>query len=203
MFKALLSTLSAAVQAFGSGDFCNMDLSAMNDAFNANMNAQMKAQFDGIMRANMNNPEIQRQYQAYLQQGGTLNFPSYCQRYAETGGFTAQGYQHAMAKQAQINAQDAANMNAYRQHSAQLQQSTWEHRNNVQDQWAKQRGENLSAQAPYVNPHDGSTWQLPTNAAPGQVFYDNASGNHFVMDAHGQYWMNNGQGWWQSMDYQR
>ncbi len=89
------------------------------------------------------------------------------------------------------------------QHSAQLQQSTWDYRNNVQDQWAKQRGENLSAKAPYVNSHDGSTWQLPTSATPGQVFYDNSSGNHFVMDAHGQYWMNNDQCWWQSMEYQR
>ena len=203
MFQALLSTLSAAVQAFSSGDFCNMNLNAMNDAFNANMNAQMQARFDSIMQANMNNPEIQRKYQVYLQQGGTLNFPSYCQRYAETGGFTPQGYQQAMATQAQINAQDAANMNACHQHSAQLQQSTWEYRNNVQDQWAQQRGENLSGEAPYVNSQDGSTWQLPTNAAPGQVFYDNSSGNHFVMDVHGQYWMNNGQGWWQSMDYQR
>jgi len=204
MFQALLSTLSAAAQAFSSGDFCNMDLNALNNAFNTNMNAQMQAQFDGIMQANMNNPEIQRQYQVYLRQGGTLNFPGYCQRYAETGGFTQQGYQHAMATQAQINAQDAANMNAYRQHSQQLQQSTYEYRNEVQDQWAKQRGENLSAQAPYLNSQDGSTWQLPTNAAPtGQVFVDNSSGNHFVMDVHGQYWINNGQGWWQSMEYQR
>ena len=203
MFQALLSTLSAVGQALNSGDFCSMDLNAMNNAFNANMNAQMQARFDGIMQANMNNPEIQRLYQVYLQQGGTLAFPAYCQRYAETGGFTQQGYQHAMATQAQINGQDAARMNAYRQHSQQLQQSTWEYRNAVQHRWAKERGENLSAQAPYVNSHDGSTWQLPTNAAPGQVFCDNASGNHFVMDAHGQYWMNKGQGWWQSMDYQR
>ncbi len=105
----------------------------------------------------MNNPEIQRQYQVYLQQGGTLAFPAYYQRYAETGGFTQQGYQHAMATQAQINAQDAASRNAYHQHSQQLQQSTWEYRNAVQDRWAKERGESLSAQAPYFNSHDGSS----------------------------------------------
>ena len=80
MFQELLSTLSAAVQAFNSSDFCNMDLNVMNNAFNANLNSQMQAHFDGIMQANMNNPEIQRQYQVYRQQGGTLSFQCYYQR---------------------------------------------------------------------------------------------------------------------------
>ncbi|MBL8819209.1 MAG: hypothetical protein JNL58_24475 [Planctomyces sp.] len=203
MFQEFFPALSAVVQSLSSGSFCGMDLNAMNSAFNTGLNAQMQNQYNNIIQTNMNNPEIQRQYQVYLQQGGTLNFRGYCERYAETGGFTQQGYQNAMATQAHIHAQDSANMTAYLQHSQQLQQSTWEHRNAVQDRWAKERGENLAAQAPYINPQDGSTWQLPTNATPGQVFYDNASGNHFVMDIHGQYWVNNGQGWWQSMNYQR
>lgn len=199
MFQALLSTLSSAIQAFSSGDFTGMDLNALNNAFGSSLDAQMQAHLNGIVQANMNNPEIQRQYQVYLQQGGTLNFPSYCYRYAETGGFTQQGYRHAMATQAQIHAQDTANMNAYRQHSQQLQQATYDYRNAVQDNWAQQRGENLSGQSPYVNTHDGSTWQLPNTATPGEVFQDSSSGNYFVMDVHGQYWMSNGQGWWQEM----
>ena len=203
MFQQLLSTLSAAVQAMSGDGFGGMDLNAMNAAFNANMNNQMQAHFNGIMQANINNPEIQRQYQVYRQQGGMLDFPGYCQRYAETGGFSQQGFQNAMASQAQIHAQDTANRNAYYQHSQQVRQETYDYRNAVQDRWAKERGENLSAQAPYVNSHDGSTWQLPTNATPGQVFQDPASGNQFVMDVHGQYWMHNGQGWWQSMEYRR
>jgi hypothetical protein len=201
MFQAILSTLSAVGQALSSGDFCNIDVNAMNAAFNANLNNQMQASFNNMMQSNMNNPEIQRQYQVYLQQGGTLAFPGYCQRYAETGGFSQQGFQRAMQTQAQIHAQDTSNRNAYFQHSQQVRQETNDYRNNVQDEWAKQRGENLSAQAPFVNPQDGSTWQLPTNATPGQVFHDHASGNNFAMDVHGQYWMNNGQGWWQPMDY--
>ncbi len=203
MLQALLSTLSTVVQALSSSDFCSMDLNAINNAFNNNLNTQMQAQLQGIIQSNMSNPEIQQQYQVYLRQGGTLNFPSYCQRYAETGGFTQAGFQNAISSQSQIHAQDMANRNAYFHHSQQVRQETYDYRNEVQDQWAKQRGETLSAQAPFVNSQDGSTWHLPTNASPGEVFHDTASGNQFVMDVHGQYLMSNGQGWWQSMDYKR
>ena len=37
-----------------------------------------------------------------LRMGGTLDFPSYCYRYAETGGFTQDGFRRAMQSQARF-----------------------------------------------------------------------------------------------------
>lgn len=201
MFQELFSALSSMCGA-SSGGF-PMDLNAMNAAFNANMNNQMQTMYSQMMQSNMQNPQIQQQYQMYLQQGGTLSFPAYCHRYAETGGFTPQGYANAMQTQQQIYAQDTAAMNSYRQHSAQLQQATHDYQTAVHDKWAQQRGENLSGQSPYVNSGNGTVWNLPNTAAPGSVYHDPASGNYFRMDEHGQYWMSNGQGWWQSMNQMR
>jgi hypothetical protein len=203
MFQHLLSALESLCGAMSSGDFLSIDPNAMNAGFNAMQNAQMQAAQNQLIQSNMNNPLVQQMYQSHRQQGGTLDFPTFCLRYAETGGFTPQGYANAMHSRQQIEAQDAASMNAYRQHSQQLQESTTNYRQTVQDSWTNQRGENLSGQSPYVNSSDGSTWQLPNTAAPEQVYHDPSSGNYFAMDAHGQYWMSNGQGWWQSMNPRR
>ena len=200
MFQEILSMFSAVAQAMSSNGLGNMDLTAMHASYMSNFNAQAQAAVNHIIQTNMNNPAIQQQYHTYRQQGGMLPFPAYCQRYAETGGFTPQGCQADAESRARINQQDAASYNAYRQHSQQLQQQTTDYRNAVQDRIAEQRGETLSGQSPYQNSCDGSTWQLPNTASPGDVFRDPASGNVFVMDVHGQYWMNNGQGWWQAMN---
>lgn len=202
MLKSLLSTLAAACIAMTIGDVYGQDLNAMNAAFNARMNAEMQARTSNIVQSNMNNPHVRQMYQQYLQQGGQLNFPSYCFRYAETGGFTHEGTARALQSKQAIHQQDQANMNAYLNYSAKLRQDTYNYRNEVQDKWARQRGENLSGQSNYTS-QDGSTYQLPNNASAGQIFQDKASGNYFGMDAHGQYWMNNGQGWWQPLTYRQ
>ena len=203
MFKSLIPTLAAFLGAVTSSNAFSQDLNAMNAEFNARMNAQMQASTTSIIEQNMNNPHVQQQYQIYLQQGGTLDLTSYCYRYAETGGFTQDGFRRAMQTQAQIHAKDQASMNAYHRHSEQLRQETAAYRNAIHDKWARQRGENLSAQATFVNNADGTSWQLPTNVSPGQIVQDRSSGNYFCMDIHGQYWMSNGQGWWQPVNYQQ
>ncbi|WP_010587040.1 hypothetical protein [Schlesneria paludicola] len=203
MLKEIVSTLAAVCTAMTAGDTFGQDLNAMNAAFNARLNGQMQATTNNIVQSNMNNPYVRQMYLQYQQQGGRLDFPSYCFRYAETGGFTPEGTARAIQSQQMIHQRDQANMNAYLQYSAQLQRDTNDYRNAVQDKWARQRGENLSAQATYVSGSDGSSYQLPTNATPGQIFQDRASGNYFGMDIHGQYWMSNGQGWWQPLTYRQ
>ncbi len=132
MFQHLLSALESLCGAMSSGDFLSIDPNAMNAGFNAMQNAQMQAAQNQLIQSNMNNPLVQQMYQSHRQQGGTLDFPTFCLRYAETGGFTPQGYANAMHSRQQIEAQDAASMNAYRQHSQQLQESTTNYRQTVQ-----------------------------------------------------------------------
>ena len=199
MFKVILSSIllvMLANQAFAQ------DANAMNDAFNQQMNAQMQSRTNSIVLTNMRNPYVQQQYRLYQQQGGQLDFPNYCFRYAETGGMTWEGTQKAMQSSNQIHQQDMNNYQRYVDGSRALRQETYDWRNNIQDKWARQRGENLTAQSTYVNGSTGSSWQLPNNASPGQMFQDGRTGTAFWMDGQGQYWMNNGQGW-QAMQYQQ
>lgn len=202
MFKTALSTITAAFLATTVNQTLAQDFNAMNAAFNQQLNAQMQAATNNIVQTNMRNPYIQQQYRIYRQQGGQLNFPSYCFRYAETGGFTPEGTRQAINTSNRIHQQDMRNYSGYVEYSRRLKQQTYDERNATQDKWARQRGENLTAQSTYVNGSDGSSWQLPNNASPGQMFQDGRTGTFFTMDAHGQYWMNNGQGW-QAMTYQQ
>lgn len=201
MSKTLFSTLAAAVLAIQAAPAFSQDLNAMNDAFNARLNAHMQATTQNIVRSNMNNPHVQQMYQIYLQQGGTLNFPSYCFRYAETGGMTPEGTQRAIRASNEIHARDQRNYQAYADWSRQNWNATNDYRGQVQDRWARQRGEVLNGQSTYTNDAQGSSWRLPNTTYPGQYVQDKSTGTVFYMDGQGQYWMNNGQGW-QALRYQ-
>ena len=202
MFKTVLSVVTVVVLATVSNSTSAQDFNAMNAAFNQQQNAQMQAMTNNIVNTNMHDPYVQQQYRVYRQQGGQLDFQNYCFRYAETGGFTPEGTRRAINSSNQIHQQDMRNYDRYVDGSRALRQETYDWRNNVQDRWARQRGENLTAQSNYVNGSTGSSWQLPNNASPGQMFQDRRTGTVFWMDGQGQYWMNNGQGW-QAMQYQQ
>lgn len=202
MFKTILTTFVVTILATTANHTIAQDVNAMNAAFNQQLNAQMQAASHNMVQTNMRDPYIQQQYQIYRQQGGQLNFPSYCFRYGETGGYTPEGTWRAINTSNQIHQQDMKNYGDYVEHSRRVKQQTYDDRNGTQDKWAHQRGENLTAQSTYVNGTDGSSWQLPNNASPGQMFYDNRTGTYFTMNGQGQYFMNNGQGW-QSMHYQQ
>lgn len=202
MFKTVLSAVTVVVLATISNCTSAQDYNAMNAAFNQQLNAQMQAMTNNIVNTNMHDPYVQQQYRIYRQQGGQLDFQNYCFRYAETGGFSREGTRRAMQSSNQIHQQDMSNYSRYVDESRALRQETYDWRNNVQDRWARQRGENLTAQSNYVNGTTGTSWQLPNNASPGQMFQDRSTGTVFWMDGQGQYWMNNGQGW-QAMQYQQ
>ena len=195
MLKTTLPLLVLATLAALQTETLGQDFNAMNAAFNQQLNAQMQMMTNNIVYSNMQNPYVQQQYQIYRQQGGQLDFPNYCFRYAETGGMTPEGTRRAMQTSNQIHQQDMINYQAYVDHSRALSQLTYDWRNNIQDRWARQRGENLTARSTYIDQSSGSLWQLPNNAYAGQVFVDQRSGTAFQMDGQGQYWMNNGSGW--------
>ena len=202
MPKSLFTTVFAACLALSVTPAFSQDFNAMNDAFNARMNAAMNARTQNIVQTNMNDPHVQQMYQVYQQQGGTLNFASYCFRYAETGGFTPEGTRRAVQTSNEIHNRNMNNYSEYTDWSRRTKQQTYDYRNQVQDSWARQRGENLTARSTYVNDHQGSSWQLPNNLSAGQYVQDQSSGSVFYMDFNGNYWMNNGQGW-QGLRYQK
>ena len=119
MFQSLLAAIEALFAGMNSGNFLSLDVNAMNAGFNNQLNAQMQATQNQMIQSNMNNPHVQQMYQAHRQQGGQLDFPTFCLRYAQTGGFTPQGYANLAQSQHQINASKAAHMQAYHQHSSQ------------------------------------------------------------------------------------
>jgi hypothetical protein len=202
MYFSLRSLCAAAVIAVCAATGFAQDYNAMNAAFNAQLNAQMNAGVNNIVQTNMNNPYIRQQYQVYRAQGGTLDFPSYCYRWAETGGFNPQATRNMINTSNSIHNEDMNRYRAYADHSRLVRQETYDYRNSVQDRWAHQRGEGLSAQAPFVNSATGQQYTLPTNLWPGQTYHDRVHGNVFYLDPNGQYWMNSGNGW-QSMYYQQ
>lgn len=202
MFKQLYSAVVATVFATAAQLAVGQDINAMNAAFNQQLNAQMQSMTNNIVNSNMRNPYVQQQYQIYRQQGGQLDFPNYCFRFAETGGMTWEGTNRAIRTSNQIHSQDRINYQNYVDHSRALKQETYDWKNNVQDRWARQRGENLTGMSYYTNPATGAKWQLPNNATPGQYYHDQRSGSVFCMDQQGNYWMNSGTGW-QPMHYNR
>ena len=202
MFKTLMCAVVAVCGTLASGAANAQDFNAMNDAFNAQQNAGMQATTNNIVQTHMNDPHVYQMYQIYLSQGGRLNYESYCFRYAETGGFTQEGFRRATNNSWAIHNQDYKNRQDYYNYSEGLRKDTNGYRGQVHDKWAKERGENLSGKSPYTSTSDGSTWQLPNNTSPGTLIVDQSTGTHFWTDAQGQYWMNQGNGW-SSMNYQK
>lgn len=200
MFKTLLSTVFAMCGLLMTGTAFSQDFNAMNAEFNARLNAQMQAGVNNIVQTNLNDPHVQQMYQVYLQQGGQLNFQSYCFRYAETGGFNPQATNNMINQSWAIHRRDQANYSQYADESRRLRNDTYAYRDAVHQRQARQRGEGLTARANFENSADGSSHQLPTNLWPGQNYRD-PYGNVFHYDIHGRYWMYQNDGW-QEMNYQ-
>ncbi len=199
MFKTLLSTLVTVCGVLISGS-AFAQYYPSNDQFNADLNTQMQAAQNNMIHSNMNNPEVQRMYQIYQSEGGQLDFPNYCVRYAQTGGFNQRATDNFINQSWASHRQDQANYVDYTTESRRLKNETYAHRDAVQQRQARQRGEGLSAQAQFVNTVDGSSYQLPMNLQRDHSFRDH-NGTVFYLDIHGRYHMNNGNGW-QAMNYQ-
>ena len=136
MFKSFSTIVVALLATFTTSSTQAQDFNAMNAQFNATLNSQMQTTSDNLVQTNMNDPHVQQQYWVYLSQGGQLDFAAYCFRYAETGGFSEQGYRNMMQTTQQIHARDTANVQANHNHVNTLWSDTRAWQNQIHDSWA-------------------------------------------------------------------
>jgi hypothetical protein len=110
--KTLIRIAAASMLAFGAlnahfahaRDYTQMDLTAMNNAWNANQNDMMQQQLQQIIWQNMNDPQVQALYNQQVAQGlfwGSL--ADFAYKYAYTGGMSAIGYNRAMGVNNELN----------------------------------------------------------------------------------------------------
>jgi hypothetical protein len=107
--KVLIAVSTAHAQ-----DFTQMDITAMNNDWNAQQNAMMNDQLNQMIWANVNDPQVQALYVQQVNAGmfyGSIQDFAY--KYIVTGGMSAAGYATAMGTNAQIDAQHQQMMNGY------------------------------------------------------------------------------------------
>ena len=115
ILSILISTkLLIAASTAHAQDLMNIDVNAMNNAWNAQQNDMMNAQLNQMIWANANGPYVQ---QAYVQQVNTGLFygsiEEFAYKWIVTGGMSAEGYGRAMDTNAQIDSQHQTMMNGY------------------------------------------------------------------------------------------
>ncbi|HMP79958.1 MAG TPA: hypothetical protein PKD54_10940 [Pirellulaceae bacterium] len=174
------------------------DITAWYDQHVQQQNQNFQRMEQQITQRNMQDPQVQMMYQQYLNQGGQGSLEQYAYGYAATGGYTQQGIQYYNRVMGQINQQDAEALRNYHNHVNQLWADTNAYRNDVYNRIAYQRGELLSGNGTYVNPHTGYQHQLPYTSGTGTVHTD-YYGNMYQIDSQGNYWVSNGNGYWQPM----
>jgi hypothetical protein len=94
---AAVAVLAVNVTVAQAQDFTQMDITALNNAWNMDQNAMMQAQLEQIVWQNMNDPQVQALYNQQVAQGlfwGSL--ADFAYKYAYTGGMTAEGYGRAI-----------------------------------------------------------------------------------------------------------
>ena len=158
-------------------DFTNLDLTAMNNAWNAQQNAQMGGQLQGMMQQNMANPHIQQAYRLHQMQGGQMNYEQFVYGWMATGGYTPQGIQYW---------RQSENFNQHQEWIAQqgLRFAEMQRGQAQADNWAhfahnqSVAGQNLMGQANYMTPMgpQAYSYTLP----PG--YHQTPQGNLFVND---------------------
>ncbi len=206
MSKQILSCVVAVLAAAGTlstptAVIGQTDLTAWFNQHVAQTNQQFQQYENQITYQNMQNPEIQRQYQGYRANGGTGTFENYAFGWAATGGYTPQGWSNWNNSQQQIQQQDRQAIANYHNYTNNLWTETNNQRREVQDRMAYQRGELLSGNGTYVNPWTGSQQTLPYTSGTGTIHQDYYGHQQFQMDAFGNYWMQNPQtGLWYQMN---
>ncbi len=192
-----IATLTLTSAQFANAQYFS-DITAWYDQQVQQQNQQFQRMEQQLTNQNMQNPQVQMMYQQYRQQGGQMSFEQYAYGYAATGGYTAQGIQYYNQVMNQINRQDAEALRNYHNHVNQLWADTNAYRNDVYNRMAYHRGELLSGNGTYVNPHTGYSYQLPYTSGTGTTYTD-YYGNMYQIDNQGNYWSSNGNGYWQPM----
>jgi hypothetical protein len=206
MSTRILAGVTAVVIALGATfhpttTVAQSDLTAWFNQHVAQTNQQFQQYENQITHQNMQNPEVQRQYQAYLANGGTGSFENYAFGWAATAGYTPGGWSHWNNSQRLIQQRDRQAISDYHHHTNQLWTETNNQRRDVQDRMAYHRGELLSGNRTYINPWTGSQHTLPYTSSTGTTHQDYYGHNQFQMDAFGNYWTQNPQtGLWYQMN---
>lgn len=194
MFQQILPAVVAMLFAAGvvsvpTGARAQSDITAWYNQQVAQNNQYFQQVENQITRQNMQNPEIQRQYQGYVANGGSGSFENYAFGWAATGGYTPQGWNHWNNSQRQIQRQDQQSWADYQNYTNNLWAETNNQRHQVQDRIARQRGELLSGNGTYIDPWTGSHHTLPYTSGTGTIHQDYYGYNQFQMDNSGTYWM--------------
>ncbi|MDP1564003.1 MAG: hypothetical protein Q8M16_21690 [Pirellulaceae bacterium] len=194
MSKRILSCVVAILVAAGTMSspsvlWAQSDMTVWFDQQVAQNNQYFQQLENGITQQNMQNPEIQRQYQAYAANGGSGSFQDYAFGWAATGGYTPTGWGVWNASESQIQRRDQQAISDYHNYTNNLWTETNNERRQVQDRMAYHRGELLSGNGTYVNPWNGSHHTLPYTSSTGTTHQDYYGHNQFQMDAFGNQWM--------------
>ncbi len=189
--------LGLAMLGFGMAAASAQDLNAMNNAFNAQLNAQMGATQNSIIRRNLADPHVMALYRQHLAQGGRMTPEQFAYAYAATGGFTPQGYANYNNTSRQIGEQLQGSMQGLRNAEAARAQA--------QGQWSagyinnqQEAGRGLMGQGSYVDPRSGSPVQLDYLPS-AQPSYNPQTGMYYMQDANGNYYASRGDGNWVPM----
>lgn len=206
MFKQITLSLVALLLAAGTA-FCpstglaQSDITAWYNQQVAQNNQYFQQMENQITYQNMQNPQVQRRYQQYQQQGGNGSFENFAFGWAATGGYSPEGMNYWNQSQAQIHRRDHQSRSDYNNYTTNLWAETNQYRNQVQDKMAYHRGELLSGNGTYVDPWSGSHYTLPSTSGTGTIHQDYYGHNQFQMDSFGTYWMQHPQtGLWYSMN---
>lgn len=186
-FAAAVAIAAAALTAAGAAKA--QDLNAMNNAFNAQLNAAMGRVQGNIVNQNMNDPRV---VAAWRQNPRGMSLQQYAYAYAATGGFTPQGM---------------ANYNNTSQNIARQQQQAWagyqgavQNYRNAYNGWTagqsanmQEAGRGLMGQQSYYNPYNGQNVAL-RYIQPGQTW--SQGGYTYSMAPDGNYYASTGNGYW-------
>lgn len=194
MSKRILSCVVAILVAAGTMSspsvlLAQSDITAWFNQQVAQNNQYFQQLENGITQQNMQNPEIQRQYQAYVANGGSGSFQDYAFGWAATGGYTPMGLRNWNASESQIQRRDRQAISDYHNYTNNLWTETNNERRQVQDRMAYHRGELLSGNSTYIDPWNGSHHTLPYTSSTGTTHQDYYGHNQFQMDAFGNQWM--------------
>lgn len=181
IFLGVLVAVAFASQAQAQSlpDMTGLDLNAMNNAFNANLNAAMAQSQSRIVAQVLQSPDFQAKYQAFLSQGGQASPEQYALEYARFGGFTPEGIARARAS----DAADAEKIGNAVQDMRQAEGDSADALAGAAasaDRRASAVGNLLSGVAPMINPLNGQSTLMPTTGPLATS--DPASGQTFVRD---------------------
>jgi hypothetical protein len=109
LIKTMTRIAAAAMLTLGAlnahaQDYTQLDLTGMNNAWNADLNGAMQAQLEQIIWQNMNDPRVQALYNQQVSQGlfwGSL--ADFAYKYAYTGGLSVEGYGRAIDVSRQLD----------------------------------------------------------------------------------------------------